>query len=316
MRLKALPLITDQAVDRAVAHANLDPGALHAGMVCDIVERLLYYAVQHELAIGGQQTIDAVGLNLDCHPQTVTHAPGIGAQGRLESGVFELRRPQTTCDATHALAGVEQGPADLVEPIEHLDTLDLALHEPQSHENCSQPLRRIVMQLARDAGALVFCGTQGTGPEVAQPLAQGDIAHRGQHPTALSRLDRGQRNLDGKGDAVAALRLQLHADAHGAHRRLGEVAVAMLPMRRAKLRRDQGIDRLALEFTAAKAEEPLGLCVGTTHLAGTIDKEDAVGGTVKDDAVVLAGHGRSDHEVRKNPVVSVAKIPTLGNAPS
>src|SRR5690606_39338684 len=90
-------------------------------------------------------------------------------------------------------------------------------------------------------------------------LGAGDVAHRRQIARALGRLQRAERDLDGKLAAVTAQAQQrLSARAHWTHVRLRDVAVAVGAVAAARPGRHQVFDLAAFQTAARVAEQDFG----------------------------------------------------------
>ena len=107
-------------------------------------------------------------------------------------------------------------------------------------------------------------------------LAIGDVAYGGRDHDAVRGVDGRQRDLRRELGAIAAAPGEFHPGTHRAGPRIGDVPGAALRVARPDGVGDEQLDRLADEFAAGVAEQPLGLGVDEHDLAAGVDPDDRV----------------------------------------
>jgi hypothetical protein len=105
----------------------------------------------------------------------------------------------------------------------------------------------------------------------------GDVGDRAEHELALGRHERVQPDLDRNLRAVLAQAEELAARGPGCEAGIREEAVAAVRVVVTEARRDQHLDRLADQFHAAVAEQPLDLAVDHDDRAGAIGHDHPAG---------------------------------------
>ena len=107
-------------------------------------------------------------------------------------------------------------------------------------------------------------------------LALGDVADRRRHEQALVGLERAEADLDRELAAVLVAAEELQARAHGAGRRVAQIALHVMAVMAAEASRDQLGDAEADDLLALIAEQPLGLRVDERDVTVPVDDHHRV----------------------------------------
>src|SRR5947209_2723574 len=157
LALETLAVVFDVDAQRPVLHRGLDQDALRVRVLVDVGDRLLHHAEDGGLVLGREPLVETVPLAPDRDSLGAQVAIGVPVDRRAQAEIVEHRGAQVHDQA--------------VDCVERRDRqLGLVLEArlgAQLHHQRGQALAGVVVQLARDAAALVLL----RGDQFAEELA-------------------------------------------------------------------------------------------------------------------------------------------------
>ena len=259
-------------------------------MAPGVREGLLDDSVQSELGRTAHVVSHRVDVGVHVEHAGLPEGSDVGPEGVTEPELLELRGPQAAGHPPNLVRGVDDLLPDLLEERVSCRVVGLEGELAQTQDQRRQALRRVVVQLARDALALLLRGPEGALGEVLEPAHRHDVSDAANDLDFSVRVGPGaEADLDREFAPVPAAAVEVQACPHGPGVRLAHVRRAMPLVPPVQRLGQQRLDGHADELLAGPPEEVLHAPVRNANGAVGPDDDAAVGRGVEDRLEFVGG---------------------------